>query len=73
MLFGKEKQMPEISDGMKHDLGMVLCDQRGCTERSQRARCYLDIFRLCEKYRKGGAKCSEAGSTSKPQTVRFSA
>jgi len=40
----------EISDGKKADLEKVACDNYSCDERGERARCYLDIYRLCPKY-----------------------
>jgi hypothetical protein len=46
------KEKKEISDGMKADLEKVCCDNYTCSERGDRARCYLDIYRLCEKYEK---------------------
>lgn len=44
------KLTDKISDGMKHDLGMVFCDMRTCSERGEYARCYLDNFKKCPYY-----------------------
>jgi len=40
----------EITNGMKHDLQMVLCDHKICQERGDYGRCYLHNFVLCGKY-----------------------
>jgi len=40
----------KISNGMKHDLGMVFCDAQSCAERGEYPRCYLDVYRNCIHY-----------------------
>jgi len=46
----KRNSNKEITDGMKHDLEMVLCDCRTCIYRGDYARCYLDIYKFCRHY-----------------------
>ena len=41
----------KITDGLKADLEKVLCDNLVCMERGDYGRCYLDIFKLCPKYK----------------------
>lgn len=41
----------EISDGLKHDLGMVVCDNPFCQERGNWTNCYLsEKYRDCGRY-----------------------
>lgn len=42
--------MHEITDGMKHDLEKVCCNNLTCEDRGEYPRCYLDIYRNCGKY-----------------------
>ena len=40
----------EITDGMRHDLKMVLCTQKGCSERSNFPRCYIERYMFCHLF-----------------------
>lgn len=40
----------KLTDGQKADLAKVVCDNYICMERGERGRCYLDIYKFCEKY-----------------------
>ena len=42
--------MKEITNGMRHDLEMIMCDNLKCQERGDYARCYLDIYKNCKHY-----------------------
>lgn len=42
----------EITDGMKHDLGLVVCDHKFCGERGDWTNCFMsERYRDCVHYK----------------------
>ncbi len=39
----------------------VFCDRQYCDERGEKARCYLDIYKLCNKYNDRSKKNNSRG------------
>jgi len=50
--------MPEITDSMKEDLGVIICPQMDCPKRGDFYRCYIDIYTCCPRFtEKGDIPC----------------